>query len=338
MVCRFVRPLCLFICRGSQSVQSFQAGSKFRLFIFQAVVLAFFAFVVSAQAPAQTAKLATTTTSLAVTTQDSGVRTQAIFDVAVGSQGDVPTGTVSLMEGDKSLGSAVLDADGHATISVDALPSGSQKIVAFYNGDSTHAVSNSSMKAVASDTSGIADYTLAADSTSLSVTAGGTATTTLRVTPENGFSQYVSFSCSGLPAVSSCLFTPATVSTANATSASATLAITTTATSGAASAQLSPKQPSGLFYALAVPGVLALIGLGGLRKRWHFATRLLGIALLLGVSLGLTACSARYGYFHHGPGVNTGTAAGTYTVTITSSSDNGISETTHSIPLTLTVK
>ncbi len=337
MVRHLVRPLCLFMCRGSQSVQSFQAGSKFRLFLFQAVVLAFFAIIVSAQAPAQTGKLATTTTSLAVSTQDNGTRTHATFEISVGSQGDVPTGTVSLMEGDLSLGSAVLDADGHATISVDALPSGTQKVVAVYNGDGAHASSTSLVNPVASATSGIADYTLTAASTSLSVSAGGAATTTITVTPENGFNQYVSFSCSGLPAISSCFFTPATVSTASGSAAPTTLTIQTTGVSGA-TAQLKPQQPSALFYALTVPGVLALVGLGGLRKRWHFSSRLLGTALLLFVGLGLTACSARYSYLHHGPGLNTGTPAGAYTVTITSSSDNGITETAHSLTLTLTVK
>jgi hypothetical protein len=99
-----------------------------------------------------------------------------------------------------------------------------------------------------------------------------------------------------------------------------------------------PQKHSGLLYALAFPGVLALVGIGGLRKRWHFAGRLLCMALLFAASLGLTACSQRYDYFHHGPGVNTGTPSGTYPITVTASSDNGLAETTHTISLTLTIQ
>jgi Bacterial Ig-like domain (group 3) len=328
-----------FMFRGSQSVQSFQPGSKLRFFVFQAVVLVFFA-VVAAQTPAQTSSPAATTTSLAIATQDSSGRTQATFDVNVVSPNGAPTGTVSVMKGDYSLGSAVLDANGHAKLSVDALPSGTQKITAVYNGDNAHAASSSLMKPLDSTTSGVADYTIQALSTSFSIAPGDTASTTVTVTPENGFNQFVSFSCSGLPPVSSCVFTPATVSTAAGTAISATLTIQTTALSGStgSKASLVPAKPSGLFYALAFPGVLALVGIGGVRKRRHFAGQLLCMALLLGASLGLTACSQRYDYFHHGPGVNTGTPAGTYPITVTASSDNGLAETSHTLTLTLTIQ
>jgi hypothetical protein len=316
-------------------VQSFQSGSKFRSLIFRVAILAFFA--ISAYAPAQTEQqLAATTTKLAVSTQDSGARTKATFDISVASSAAVPGGTVTLVDGKSQLGSAVLDANGHATLTVNALPAGTQQGVAVYNGETLHSASTSTTTPLASATTGVADYTLAATSTSLSVTSGQTAVTTLTVTPENGFNQTVSFSCTGLPSVSTCTFTPSTVSTTAGTAVSSTLYIQTTAVSGA---HLNPLKDSGLYYALALPGVLALLGLGKMGKRFPVAGRTLSLALLLGISMfGMTACAARYNYFHHGPGVNTGTPAGTYTVTVTSSSDNGISETAHQIQLTLTVK
>lgn len=325
-------------------MQSFQAGRKFRFSVFTAVVLAFFVTVLT-QASAQSNQAAQpvgTKTSLAITTQDNGTRTKATFDVTVSSQNSVPTGTVTFMDGEHSIGSAVVNAEGHATLTVDALPSGAQKVVALYSGDAAHTASSSLLQPMASATSGIADYTVAASSTSLSVTAGGIATTTITVTPENGFNQYVSFSCSGLPSVSSCTFTPTTVSTADAATngsgfVSTTLSIQTTATSGTGAAQLT-RHSSGLFYALTLPGVLALVGFTGLRKRRQFAGKLLGVALLLGITFGLSGCAARYNYFHHGPGANGGTPAGTYTVVVTTSSDNGISSTSHTLNLALTVK
>ena len=67
-----------------------------------------------------------------------------------------------------------------------------------------------------------------ASSTSPSVVAGSSVTSTLTVTPTGGFNQAVTFSCSGLPAESTCAFAPATV-TPNASPLTTTLTIRTTA-------------------------------------------------------------------------------------------------------------
>jgi hypothetical protein len=55
------------------------------------------------------------------------------------------------------------------------------------------------------------NFTLMASPISLTVKSGTTGTTTLTVTPQNGFSSAVSFACSGLPTGASCAFSPATV-------------------------------------------------------------------------------------------------------------------------------
>ena len=69
------------------------------------------------------------------------------------------------------------------------------------------------------------------------------------------------------------------------------------------------------------------------------AELLLGVVLLLVASTsGLTACSQRYGYLHHPPTENTGTTPGTYNVTVTAYSNNGGEVTSHTLPITLTVK
>lgn len=51
----------------------------------------------------------------------------------------------------------------------------------------------------------------------LSVPAGGSSTSTITVSPQNGFSGTVSFSCSGQPAGATCSFNPTTVSNASGT-------------------------------------------------------------------------------------------------------------------------
>jgi len=66
------------------------------------------------------------------------------------------------------------------------------------------------------------DFALSATPASLSLNVGQSATTTISVTPSNGFSQNVSFACSSQPAGASCAFAPITV----AGSGSTTLTIT----------------------------------------------------------------------------------------------------------------
>ena len=54
-------------------------------------------------------------------------------------------------------------------------------------------------------------FTFAASPSSFTASSGGQVTTTLTVTPQNGFSSSVSFACSGLPTGASCSFNPSTV-------------------------------------------------------------------------------------------------------------------------------
>jgi ABC-type oligopeptide transport system substrate-binding subunit len=54
--------------------------------------------------------------------------------------------------------------------------------------------------------------------------------------------------------------------------------------------------------------------------------------------LGTTACNARYNYFNHGPPINPATPAGTYTVTVTGQSSDGVTAITNSTTLALTVQ
>jgi N-acetylneuraminic acid mutarotase len=87
------------------------------------------------------------------------------------------------------------------------------------------------------------DFTLAVSSTSLTVNAGGQATVTLTVTPQNGFNSAVSFACSGLQAGASCSFNPTSVTPNQATN------VVLTITAGATASV----RPNGLFRRPFVP-------------------------------------------------------------------------------------
>jgi subtilase family serine protease len=70
----------------------------------------------------------------------------------------------------------------------------------------------------------------AATFTPSSVAAGTSATTTVTVTPNNGFTGTVTFSCSGLPAGATCTFNPPTVTSASYTTQLTVLTAPNTAT------------------------------------------------------------------------------------------------------------
>lgn len=328
--CESIRQIVVLMCRGSQSVQSFQQTNKLRSIVFYAVVLAFFA-AISAYAPAQTKKLATTTTTLSLVSQDAEAHNHATFAVSVSSPDQTPTGTVTLYSGSTQIGSAALDSTGNAKIALDAMPAGDAKIQAVYNGDTLHAVSNSVVRPM-DTTTGVPDYSITANPTSVTVTAGSYGTMQVTITPINGFSQNVSLSCSGVPSSTTCAFSPVTVATASG-AVTSTLNIQTTGVSGA---QL--RTSSQLYYAIAAPGMLMLIGLAGFRKRSVVVNRILCLVVLAGMTFGLSACAARYNYFHHGPADNTGTTAGTYSLNIIAISDNGVTATNKTLPITLIVK
>ncbi len=165
--------------------------------------------------------------------------------------------------------------------------------------------------------------TISANPTSLTIQAGQSGTTTLTLTPVNGFDSAVSFACSGLPAESSCSFNPQSVTPSGGKSATTTLTITTTAPTSAA-LRRAGRGPQ-VAYALLLP-VLGLVG-AVRRKRTRRGLHLLGLLVLLGLAMALASCGSS-------GGGNTGTPAGTNTVTVTA---NGTGSTSQTVSLTVTV-
>ena len=92
-------------------------------------------------------------------------------------------------------------------------------------------------------------------------------------------------------------------------------------------------------WALLLPGVLGFGGLffGARRRAW---LNRMALVALVGVvmSLGMTGCSPLYRYYQHGPPSPPATPAGTYNVTITAQSSNGVTSISDTTSLVLTVK
>ncbi len=231
-------------------------------------------------------------------------------------------GSVSFETTKGSLGSVFVQ-DGAATLNLKNAPQWAKTVTAVYHGDAAFANSAASTQ-VSPEANGVPGFTVTASPSSLSLTPGQYGTVALTVTSQNGFSDTVNLSCSGLPGQTQCDFNPVVVTPAANNATGSAMQITTTAVSGVHSSQAQPQQHSGARYAFLIPGVLALAGVGAIRRRNYRALRALGLAMLLAAgTMGLTACNVRYKYLHYQPSPNPGTAAGNYTVTIAAYSSNG---------------
>ncbi|MFZ0662071.1 MAG: hypothetical protein WAM66_05215 [Acidobacteriaceae bacterium] len=290
----------------------------------------------AASAQAQVA----THTQLVSSASDHGVTfTARVSDIA----GNPATGgVVSLVNAQgASLGSAFVK-NGEATLTLDQRTSG--RVYADYSGSTGFRASVAQALVSSDATTTLPDFTLTANPTSLSLSPGQYGTVVLTITPENGFDDMVTLSCSGNPAPSACTFSPTTLTppldpTTNAPlPINSTLQITTQGASGASVAW--PGSGSHVVYAIVLPGLLALLGLGTVRRRSGLNKfRVIGmVALLAASTIGLTACAQRYDYLHHPPAKTTGIAAGTYNITVAAYSSNGATVTSHTLQIALTVK
>lgn len=276
-----------------------------------------------------------TRTTLTVSTNNVGPRTRATLTahVVAPDTGGSPAGVVNFRSGEMDLGSALLDGDGNASMQTDSLPAGNHRVVAIYTGQRGYLRSLSNAEPVRADASTVAGFTVAATPTSLSTVVGGFVSSVVTVTPVNGFNAYVSLSCKGLPINTTCTFTPVNVPATCTTNASGA----SICTPGTSVMQIQTLAPSpkvavdggavGLRrYAFVFPLMFGLAGLGA-RKRRAWRNVVLGMLALAG-TMGMTACSQRYNYLHHGPPGNTGTPTGSYTITIEAESSTGAFTTT----------
>ena len=294
-------------------------------------------------------KLATET-SLTAETHDTAGGTQATISVSVmGNDGQPATGAAILQDDGKEIAGVAVDATGHASATLTLAP-GDHTITATYSGDSTHLTSISQVTPVRAATGAAFNFTVSVSPASLSLTAGQSGTVTASVTPVNASSltapMFVTLSCSGLPDQSACTFTPENIEILpNETAPINSTMVLATSAGIAATAGLKPQSQPGrpvhqpIAWAVLLPGVFGFAGLafGARRRRWMQRLFLLALVGFVSV-LGATACSPQYDYYHHGPPHNLPTPSGTYQVSVTAQSSNGVTAITNSTPLALTVK
>lgn len=212
-----------------------------------------------------------TTTYTTATATQSIVVTQATSSIAlssssgsggitltatVSSSGGTPTGSVQFFAGSTALGSGTLDSNGVATLTVASFPAGGGAISATYSGGADYTASTGTLAS---------GFTMAASSGTIHVMPINTASVTLTVTPTNGFTGTVTFSCSGLPAGETCNFSPASVQ-ANGNDAVQTSTLTVTPPTAASSMVGPGPGIPGSAAVLLFPGVI-VGGVSGFQRR-----------------------------------------------------------------------
>jgi subtilase family serine protease len=220
-----------------------------------------------------------------------------------------------------NLGSGTLNSSGVASL-IKILTGASYSITAKYNGDSNFSGSTSSAVPY-----NVQDFRITPSPTTVTITTPGqSGMSTLTITPLGGFSQTLTYSCTGLPSEATCTF-------AAASATSETLTIATMAPS----AKLD-KDPLGhrgmMVYALLIPGFLGFVSMTSNRKRSLRGVRLLTLIAVLALStLWMPACGGGGSSTPSNPGTPTGTS----TITVTATT-GGTTPLSHPTAVTLTVQ
>jgi hypothetical protein len=176
-----------------------------------------------------TINLITPTVSLTATPATATVGTAIALGATVTATGGSPSGSVKFLDGTTLLSTGNLSS-GSASYSATALAVGTHSITASYSGDGTFAASVSSPQTV-TITAIPPSITAALNPASLTIVHGSTGTSTLTVTPANGFAGTLTFSCGSLPIYASCGFSAAsmTFTAVSSTAQTTTLTVSTNA-------------------------------------------------------------------------------------------------------------
>jgi hypothetical protein len=327
-------------------------GLRLELVVGLGIALAVPALAAPAGVATTTALTAPQTTQ--ITQSDAQVCSLTSFSVSVTSAAGVPAGTVNIEDGTVSLASADLNSTGQVSFQF-ALKDGAHSLSVVYAGNASF---NSSVSAPASVTISnqcdsafvvtVSNLTPTSAANTLTLTPGQAGTGTISVTPLQEFVStltapaFITISCSGLPDQASCIYTPESIEILpdqNAAVTSSMVLQTYAQSTALASPATRPgKGSSPIAWAFLLSGALGLGGLawGPRRRRW--LSRLSLVALVSLVSLlGTTGCNPRYSYEHHGPIPNPPTPAGTYAVTVTAQTNNGVTAITQNTTFVLTV-
>ena len=266
------------------------------------------------------------------TTQPQLVGTSAALPVTLTNSGSAPLTITSIgfagtnaseFTQNNNCGSA-LRPDTSCTITVTFTPTA--------NGGSGSATASLSVSDNAAGspqtvpiTGTVRNFALTTTCTSLTVVPGQTAIFTVDLAPVNGFTQSVSLSCSGAPALATCAVSPNSITLDGSTTVQAKVTATTTKATGFLQFPSNGNRMAGLAGLAGIAGLAALVVLPGKRgvKPRRRLCGLIFLLCMLAILVTLPSCAG-------GGGDPPGTAAGKYPLTVTgtfqSATDTAITE------------
>ena len=225
----------------------------------------------------------------------------------INSTGGTPTGQIVFHDGNTILGTAPLNANGVAALTISTLAAGTHSLTASYEGDGSF---GGSASAEVNTTVASRDFSLNATPPAATVTAGQSTSFSVMVTPAGGFADPVTFSCPVLAGIT-CSFSPPTI-TPNAGTATTMLTITTSAGVTRYGNTLNTQGPGIFLAGLAFIGILALVTktVNGAFGPWIRTAA--GVLSVFTLAVFLVSCG---GYTTSAP-----TSRGTASVTVTAQS------------------
>jgi subtilase family serine protease len=297
----------------------------------------------------------TTTLTAASSSPASGASDAITITVASSSTSltTTPTGTLTItVDGTEETSSLAL-SNGSASYSFSSTTAGSHVIEATYSGDTTYAGSaGSAVVAVGSSTSSSSgSFTLAA--TNLTVSAGSSGTSTITITPKNGYTGTIGWSVSTDSSLSNACYSlsDATVSGTSAVTATMTIDTSSSACSstsisggggkrkiGRSTSTVSSNRQQTAFPLNAPRAGVAMVGLlffglFGCRSR-RSLIRMFALACLV-TMIGLTFGCGSSSSSSASTSSSSNASKGTYTLTITGTDTS--SSITASTSMTLTI-
>ena len=274
-----------------------------------------------------------TTLSAATTSPASGAADAITVTVGSGSTSSTatPTGTVTIAIDGTSQGSPVTLSNGATNINFSSSTAGAHVITATYSGDSTYASSTGTLVVnVPSSTPG---FTISG--TNVSVTSGSSGTSTITITPTNGYTGTIKWTVTSNPTLTNgCASIPSTTVSGSA-AVTATMTVSTSASACASSSALgwtgngqrsvsaglisSRNETKLLALVKPVPLAIALasfLGAALLRVRARRSPIFVGLCVVLASGLTISCGGGSNANSQSSSSASSKVAAGSYTLTI----------------------
>jgi Bacterial Ig-like domain (group 3) len=275
-------------------------------------------------------QVASTTTVTLSPNQTNPVSPVTITAAVTGATTSAPVaGTVIFYNNGTQIGTTQTIVNGQASIQY-TFPAGTYSVTATYSGSQFFFSSTSTANTV---TSMIPTFSMTSLQPTVTVAQGQTGANSFTLLTTGGYTGTVTFTCSGLPANSSCLFNPSPT-TIGAGGATVALSIVTVGPGSSAVRPLDlPGSHGGQVLFACLPGAALLLLTMRRRSKGKLPVLLLMLTILIGGTAFLNGCSS-------GQKTAPATPTGTSTVMITATATPNVvsaGNIVQTVPLTLAV-